>query len=123
MTVLWKHFLLKTVLEGISSSAPTLSRYYFGWGVHASSMYLALLSSCFLPTNFAIAHISRALDDRELILVTLVAMLGGLLGFLVYSGEYQEIRLITFGLVTFVACNALEGPTMVRFVIFSSISD
>lgn len=105
--------LLKSVLEGISSSAPTVSRYYFGWGVHASGIYLALLASFVLPTNFLLAYISRRYDDRELILVALVVMFVGILGFLVYGEEYSETRFIFFGLVTFVSCNALEGPTMV----------
>ncbi|KAL7535604.1 hypothetical protein ACHAXR_006599 [Thalassiosira sp. AJA248-18] len=107
--------LLKCVLEGISSSAPTVSLFYFGWGVHASGIYLALLASFVLPTNFVIAYISRRFDDRELILGTLMMMFVGILGFLVYSedgDEYSEARFILFGLVTFVACNALEGPTM-----------
>jgi len=43
--------LLKAVLEGISSSAPTLSRYYFHWGVDASGAYLAFLASMVLPTT------------------------------------------------------------------------
>lgn len=43
--------LLKSVLEGISSSAPTLSRHYFHWGVDASGAYLAFLASMVLPTT------------------------------------------------------------------------
>lgn len=106
--------LLKCVLEGISSSAPTVSLFYFGWGVHASGIYLALLASCVLPTNFVVAYISRKLDDRELILGSLAVMFVGILGFLVYSdgSVYSESRFVLFGLATFVACNALEGPTM-----------
>ena len=107
--------LLKAVLEGISSSAPTISRYYFDWGVHATGIYLAVLASCVLPTNFGVAYISRRFDDRELILGTLIAMFVGLLGFLVYSEDgryYSEARFVVFGILTFAACNALEGPTM-----------
>eukprot|EP00584_Thalassiosira_punctigera_P006648 CAMPEP_0172540916 /NCGR_PEP_ID=MMETSP1067-20121228/11820_1 /TAXON_ID=265564 ORGANISM="Thalassiosira punctigera, Strain Tpunct2005C2" /NCGR_SAMPLE_ID=MMETSP1067 /ASSEMBLY_ACC=CAM_ASM_000444 /LENGTH=900 /DNA_ID=CAMNT_0013326849 /DNA_START=131 /DNA_END=2833 /DNA_ORIENTATION=+ len=107
--------LLKSVIEGVSSSAPTVSRYYFGWGVHASGIYLALLASFVLPTSFLVAYISRRFDDRELILGSLVMMFVGILGFMVYSedGEgYSEVRFIFFGLVAFVSSNALEGPTM-----------
>ena len=107
--------LLKSVLEGISSSAPTISRYYFDWGVHATGIYLAVLASCVLPTNFAVAYISRRLDDRELILGAQIAMFVGILGFLVYSEDgqyYSEARFVVFGILTFAACNALEGPTM-----------
>ena len=43
--------LLKAVLEGISSSTPTLSRFYFHWGVNASGAYLAFLASMVLPTT------------------------------------------------------------------------
>ena len=106
--------LLKTVLEGISSSAPTVSQYYFHWGVHASGFYLALLASFVIPTNFVLARLSHRLDDRELMLGALFAMLFGLLGFLVYgeSADYSEARFVLFGLVTFVASNALEGPSL-----------
>ena len=107
--------LLKCVLEGVSSSAPTVSRHYFGWNSHSSGIYLAVLASVVLPTNFVVAYISRRFDDRELILVTLCVMFVGILGFLVYGdGDvYSETRFILFGIVVFVACNALEGPTMV----------
>jgi hypothetical protein len=107
--------LLKAVLEGLSSSAPTISRYYFGWGVHANGIFLAVLASCVLPTNFFVAHISRRFDDRELITATLSVMLIGILGVLNYGegSRYSEVRFVIFGLVIFVSCNALEGPTMV----------
>jgi hypothetical protein len=106
--------LLKTVLEGLSSSAPTISRHYFGWGVHSSGIYLAVQASFVLPTTFFISQISRKHDDRELILGTLLVMCVGILGFLVYSdGGYSESRFIFFGIVIFSACNALEVPTMV----------
>ena len=116
--------LLKSVLEGLSSSAPTVSRYYFGWGVHASGIYLASLASFVLPTNFVLAYVSRRFDDRELILGALVMMFVGILGFLVYSedgDEYSETRFILFGLVTFVSCNALEGPVMVSVLAWMSL--
>ena len=105
--------LLKCVLEGVSSSAPTVSRHYFGWGSHNSGIYLAALASVVLPTNFVVAYVSRRFDDRELILVTLCVMFVGILGFLVYGDNYSETRYILFGIIVFVACNALEGPTMV----------
>ncbi len=110
--------LLKAVLEGLSSSAPTISRYYFGWGVHANGIFLAVLASCVLPTNFFIAHVSRRFDDRELITATLVVMLIGILGVLNYGEgtRYSEVRFVIFGLVIFVSCNALEGPTMVSVI-------
>ena len=106
--------LLKTVLEGLSSSAPTISRHYFGWGVHSSGIYLAIQASFVLPTTFFISQISRKHDDRELILGILLVMVVGILGFLVYGdGGYSESRFIFFGIVIFSACNALEVPTMV----------
>lgn len=107
--------LLKAVLEGLSSSVPTISRYYFGWGVHANGIFLAVLASCVLPTNFFVAYISRRFDDRELITGTLAVMLLGIIGILNYGegSGYSEARFVIFGLVIFVSCNALEGPTMV----------
>jgi hypothetical protein len=106
--------ILKSILEGLSSSAPTISRHYFGWGVHSSGIYLAVQASFVLPTTFFISQISRKHDDRELILGTLLVMFVGFLGFLVYGeGGYSESRFIFFGIVIFSACNALEVTTMV----------
>ncbi|KAL3768256.1 hypothetical protein ACHAW5_000009 [Stephanodiscus triporus] len=113
--------LLKSVLETLSSSAPTISRHYFGWGVNSSGIYLAAQASFVLPTTFFISQISRKQDDRELILGTLLVMFVGILGFLEYgegvervdhTGGYSESRFIFFGIVIFSACNALEVPTM-----------
>jgi len=107
--------LLKSIVEGLMSSAPTLSRYYFGWGLHSIGIFLVILSSLVLPTNFFVAYISQRFDDRELILGSLVTTLIGILGFLVYSedgSEYSEARFILFGIVMYVSCNALEGPVM-----------
>jgi hypothetical protein len=106
--------LLKSILEGLSSSAPTISQHYFGWGVHSSGIYLAVQASFVLPTTFFISQISRKHDDRELILGTLLVMFVGILGFLVYGeGGYSESRFIFFGIVIFSTCNALEVPSMV----------
>ena len=106
--------ILKSILEGLSSSAPTISRHYFGWGVHSSGIYLAVQASFVLPTTFFVSQISRKHDDRELILGALLVMFVGILGFLVYGEEgYSESRFIFFGIVIFCACNALEVPTMV----------
>ena len=58
------------------------------------------------------AHFSRRFDDRELIAAMLITMLLGVTGFLVYGEHYSETRFIMFGCVSFVASNALEGPTM-----------
>lgn len=107
--------LLKSIVEGLTSSTPTISRYYFGWGVHANGIYLAGLASLMLPASFVVAQVSRKYDDRELIIVTLVIMLCGILGFLEYdstSETYSETRFIMFGFVMFVSCSCLEGPTM-----------
>ena len=47
--------------------------------------------------------------------MALVMMLGGIVGYLVYGDDstYSEMKFICFGFVIFVACNALEAPTMV----------
>jgi hypothetical protein len=108
--------LLKSVLEGLTSSAPTVSSYYFGWGSHASGIYLALLASLVLPVNFFIASVSRRYDDRELIIVLLGAMLVGVFGLLVYSDSstsYSETRFICAGIIIFCSSSAVEAPTMV----------
>jgi hypothetical protein len=107
--------LLKSILEGLTSSTPTVGRYYFGWNSHASGIYLALLASLVLPVNYMVANVSRRYDDREMIVVTLGVMLAGVIGFLVYSHDgvsYSETRYICAGFIIFCSCNAIEAPTM-----------
>ena len=104
--------LLKSVLEGLSSSAPTVSKYYFSWGVHASGIFLALLAAFVLPINVIVAYVSRRYDDRELILASLVAMLLGILVFMVNGKQYSELQFVVGGIIMFVSANSLEGPTM-----------
>eukprot|EP00956_Cyclotella_meneghiniana_P028399 scaffold65814_cov67-Cyclotella_meneghiniana.AAC.2 len=69
--------LLKSTLEGLTSSTPTVGRYYFGWNSHASGIYvrLALMASFVLPVNYLVANVSRRYDDREMIVAILVVML------------------------------------------------
>lgn len=107
--------LLKSILEGLTSSTPTVGRYYFGWNSHASGIYLAFISSLVLPVNYLVANVSRRYDDREMILGILGVMLAGILGFLVYSHDgiaYSETRFICSGFIIFCSCNAIEAPTM-----------
>ena len=104
--------LLKSVLEGLSSSAPSVSKYYFSWGVHASGIFLALLAAFVLPINVIVAYVSRRYDDRELILASLVVMFVGILVFMVNGKEYSELQFVLGGIIMFVSANSLEGPTM-----------
>ena len=104
--------LLKSVLEGLSSSAPSVSKYYFSWGVHASGIFLAILAAFVLPINVIVAYVSRRYDDRELILASLVVMLVGILVFMVNGKDYSELQFVLGGIIMFVSANSLEGPTM-----------
>jgi len=101
--------LLKAVLEGLTSSTPTVSRFYFNWGVHSCGTYLAILASLMIPANWIVANVSRRFDDREIILAMLIMMVVGIAGFMT-SGA--ETSFIFFSLIIFITCNALEGPTM-----------
>lgn len=104
--------LLKSILEGLTSSTPTVGRYYFGWNSHSSGIFLAVMASLVLPVNYLVANVSRRYDDREMIVATLGVMLAGILGFLVYSIDYSETRYVCSSFVIFCSCNAIEAPTM-----------
>lgn len=107
--------LLKSVLEGLTSSTPTVGRFYFGWNSHSSGIFLAIMASLVLPVNHLVANVSRRYDDREMIVVTLGVMLTGIVGLLVYSADgaaYSEIRYVCASFVIFCSCNAVEAPTM-----------
>jgi len=104
--------LLKAVLEGLTSSTPTVSRFYFDWNVNFCGAYLAMLASFMIPANYVVATVSRRFDDREIILAMLVMMAVGIAGFMTYAGSDAEVSFICFSLIIFISCNALEGPTM-----------
>ena len=105
--------LLKSILEGLTSSTPTVGRHYFGWNSHISGMFLAIMASLVLPVNCFVAGCSQKYDDREMIFVTLGVMFTGVATFLVYhEAEYSEIRFICASFIIFCSCNAIEAPTM-----------
>ena len=109
--------LLKAVLEGLTSSTPTVSRFYFDWGVHACGTYLAILASLMIPAGWVVANVSRRFDDREIIVAMLLLMAVGIAGFISYAGSvkagsFSETSFIFFSLIIYISCNALEGPTM-----------
>lgn len=104
--------LLKAVLEGLTSSTPTVSRFYFDWDVNLCGTYLAILASLMIPANYVVATVSRRFDDREIILAMLIMMAVGIAGFMTYAGSDGETSFICFSLIIFISCNALEGPTM-----------
>jgi len=105
--------LLKSVLEGLTSSTPTVSRFYFDWDVKLCGTYLAILASLMIPANYVVANVSRRFDDREIILAVLVMMAVGIAGFMTYDGsDASEVSFVCFSLIIFISCNALEGPSL-----------
>ena len=104
--------LLKAVLEGLTSSTPTVSRFYYDWNVNMCGIFLAILASLMIPANYVVATVSRRFDDREIILAMLAMMAVGITGFITLTSPEGETGFIFFSMIIFISCNALEGPTM-----------
>ena len=59
MMTLWLYFMLKLVLETLLSSAPTLTRFFFGWDSSYSGSFLACLGLLMFPANVCVARLSH----------------------------------------------------------------
>lgn len=119
-------FLLKMTLECLVSSTATVTAHYFDWDASSVGVYLALQGLSMFPANVVVAHASLALgfEDCHLILWTAILMTAGTWGILNYSGlfhgdkghddddGYTIAQYTCFGMMIFVAANALEGPNM-----------
>ena len=65
------------------------------------------------PANMIVARLSHRFEDREIIYISLVAILCSTLGIVSYvPGRYSVLQYVPFGICIFVATNALEGPNM-----------
>ena len=111
-------------LECLLSSTATVTTYYFDWDASAVGIYLALQGLCMFPANLFVAAASqRGYEDRDIMLWTLIFMTIGTWGIIDYGGShnndnddddssYTIFQYIFFGMIIFIATNALEGPNM-----------
>jgi hypothetical protein len=113
LLTLWLYFVLKLVLESLSSSCATLTSYYFDWDSKATGIFLAFLGLLMFPANMVVARLSHRYEDREIIYVTLMVMLFSVLGIIAYRPDnYSVYQYVIFGVCMFTSTNILEGPNM-----------
>ncbi|KAL7456903.1 LOW QUALITY PROTEIN: hypothetical protein ACHAWC_008601 [Mediolabrus comicus] len=110
MIILWIYFVLKLCLL---SSAPTVTKYYFGWSSANSGAFLAFLGLLMFPANMVVARVSYFYEDRDLIRSFAMAILCGCIGIIAYlPNHYSVVQYTVFGICIFISTNALEGPNM-----------
>ena len=110
-------FLLKLILELVSSSAAPICSHDFGWSTSATGWYLAIANGLVLPAAFGATYLLRYLQDRQLILLASAGMLLGGIVVVNYASsittyEYNPMRYIVGTCLLFIAPNIMEAPAM-----------
>ena len=109
------YFVLKLVQEGLLTSTPLLTAFYFGWDATASGCFLTVLGSLTLPLNYLIGYVSRTRDDRYLAAIMQSFVILGLVVLLFHSRGGAASLVAQFcagGIIVFSASSMLEGVTM-----------
>lgn len=108
---LWIYIVLKLVLECLITASSTIAQYHFNWTTSDSGFYLAALGLLMFPTNVVVGWLSFRYEDREMILLSELAMFLGV-GVIVSYGYYTTVQFIAGGVIIFVSTNVLEGVNM-----------
>lgn len=112
MTTFLLYFVLKLILEIISSSCATITKFYFGWDGRLTGVYLGAMGLLMIPVNLVVAFLATRFDDRELMVALLCAMLVGCITVMQYTDDYPLWQYIPSSVVLFLSATSLEGPTM-----------
>lgn len=108
---LWIYIVLKLVLECLITASSTIAQYHFEWTTSESGFYLAALGLLMFPTNMVVGWLSFRYEDREMILMSELAMILGV-GVIVSYKYYTAYQFIAGGVIIFVSTNVLEGVNM-----------
>ncbi|ETN15168.1 hypothetical protein PPTG_07346 [Phytophthora nicotianae INRA-310] len=108
---LFIYIVLKLVLECLITASSTIAMYYFNWGSTNNGMYLAALGLLMFPTNMVVGWMSFRYDDREMIMLSEIAMFVGV-GIIVNYGHYSVPQFVAGGVIIFISTNVLEGVNM-----------
>lgn len=108
---LWIYIVLKLVLECLITASSTIAQYYFNWTTSDSGFYLAALGLLMFPTNVVVGWLSFRYEDREMMLMSELAMFLGV-GIIVSYTNYSVFQFIAGGVIIFISTNVLEGVNM-----------
>ncbi|TDH72241.1 hypothetical protein CCR75_002747 [Bremia lactucae] len=111
VTSLLIYIVLKLVLECLITASSTIAVYHFNWGSTNNGMYLAALGLLMFPTNMVVGWLSFRYDDREMIMLSEVAMCIGV-SVIINYGHYSVAQFVVGGVIIFISTNVLEGVNM-----------
>jgi MFS family permease len=111
VAALWIYIVLKLVLECLITASSTIAQYHFEWTTSESGFYLAALGLLMFPTNVGVGWLSFRYEDREMILLSELAMFVGV-GVIVSYKYYTVYQFIAGGVIIFISTNVLEGVNM-----------
>jgi Major Facilitator Superfamily len=106
------YFIMKLLMECVSSSTSILTYYYFGWPGSWAGYWLAFLCFLVLPVNLVVAHLSKTYEDREMMMVLQAVTITGCIVIMRYGQEYYFEQYMAGTLIIVVFSNMVEGPNM-----------
>lgn len=108
---LFIYIVLKLVLECLITASSTVAMYHFNWGSTNNGVYLAALGLLMFPINMIVGWMSFRYEDREMIMLSEIAMFLGV-GVIVNYGHYSVPQFVAGGVIIFISTNVLEGVNM-----------
>ncbi|KAE9611330.1 hypothetical protein Lal_00011681 [Lupinus albus] len=107
------YFMLKYAMEILLSESSVVTSYYFHWTTSTVSIFLACLGLTVLPVNIIVgSYISNMFEDRQILLVSEIVVLIGILFSFHTIFPYSQPQYICSGLVMFVSAEVLEGVNL-----------
>ncbi|KAF0902369.1 hypothetical protein E2562_016213 [Oryza meyeriana var. granulata] len=107
------YFMLKYAMEILLSESSVITNHYFNWNTSAVAIFLAILGLTVLPVNAVVGtYISNMFEDRQLLMVSQIALLVGIIFSFKITSTYSVIQYVGSALVTFVSAEVLEGVNL-----------
>ncbi|TVU12860.1 hypothetical protein EJB05_46525 [Eragrostis curvula] len=107
------YFMLKYAMEILLSESSVVTNHYFSWNTSAVAIFLAILGLTVLPVNAVVGtYISNMFEDRQLLMVSQITLLVGILFSFKVTSTYSAIQYVGSALVTFVSAEVLEGVNL-----------
>lgn len=112
LTTSYNHFVLKVVLESVLSSTAVIPIFLFDWDMRAAACYVVLLALLIFPANLLVSVFSYQYYDREMLAVTLLATLVGILAMSSWNQHCSAVQYVASTISIVLAAKASEGPNM-----------
>ncbi|GJN29776.1 hypothetical protein PR202_gb18095 [Eleusine coracana subsp. coracana] len=107
------YFMLKYAMEILLSESSVITNHYFSWNTSAVAIFLAILGLTVLPVNAVVGtYISNMFEDRQLLMVSQITLLVGILFSFKVTSTYSVIQYVGSALITFVSAEVSEGVNL-----------